>query len=329
MVMTEATLALPPQVSAEKSAARAQLFELLALPPSKRERKLASETRLQTYALATFTLQSSQRTISYNPGAARELAQLARVITSSVDSRTCGGTAALADLEAYALAMEGNALRVSGDLGRGLQAFTTARQVQENGGVDPDLMARIDHLESSLRRDLRQLGSALALLDRAEKIFKSLKAHDQLSRTTINRSNIFLVQGDFEQASFLLEGLLDLAGDPYLTLCARHNLADILVRSGRPKEAAQILEQTNGLYADYSNPLLISRRLWVEGIIARESGENLDLASELLTKATNNLVDHGYNALPAAFDLSVLEMKRRAGTIRRNPYDDGPPLPKD
>ena len=74
---------------------------------------------------------------------------------------SCGGAAALADLEAYALGMEGNALRVAGSLRDALMAFMQAREVQEKGGADPDLAARIDLMEASLRRDIRQFGAAL------------------------------------------------------------------------------------------------------------------------------------------------------------------------
>lgn len=312
----EATLSRIPQVLAERAAALTQISELLLLSPLERERTLVAKPYLNTYSLVVLALERSEEMVSFNPGAVRELAQFARSIIPRVDPQSCGGAEALADLEAYAWAMEGNALRISGAFQRGLVAFTAARRIQESGGIDLDLMARIDHLESSLRRDLRQLDTAIALLDRAAKLFKSIEDHEQLARTVINRSNIFLVQGDFGQASAILEHVRSFVRDPYLNLCVNHNLADILVRSGRPKEAAELLEQTRSLYLDYANPLLDSRRFWVAGLIARDLDEDLDLASTLLMEATNLLVDHGYNSSFIGLDLQLLQVKTGEATRR-------------
>lgn len=277
-----------------------------------------SNPSFQTYSLAVLVLEQSEKAITQSPATVVNLARLARAITAKVASRTCGGKAALADLGAYALAMEGNALRMSGNLQRALELFQAARQVQGVGAVDQDLMARIDHLESSLRRDLRQLDTALALLDRAARLFKSIKDHEQLARTVINRSNVFLVRSDFGQASAILESVRGLSQDPYLNLCVNHNLADILVRSGRPKEAAELLEQTRSLYLDYASPLLDGQKSWIAGRIARDLDEDLDLASTLLMEATSLFVDHGYYSLPAGLDLQLLRARKTDGTIRRS-----------
>lgn len=212
--------------------------------------------------------------------------------------------------------MEGNAFRVSGSFQRALEKFAMAREIQgRGGGADPDLTARIDRLESSLRRCLGQLDSALALLDRAEDYFYTLRSNQQLALTMINRSNVFFVQGDFDQAAAILERAQNLSQDPYVLLCVRHNSIDILARSGRPQEAARLLEKTRSLYRDHVSPLLTSRRLWVQSVILRKIGGDLDLAQELMLEATNQLVDHGYDSSVAAIELAAL----RDGNIVLSP----------
>src|SRR5215218_3256492 len=94
----EGTLRRLPAVRAEKAAAPDLLAELLAMTGIEKETALA---------------------------------RLARAVTEQVDPRSCGGTAALADLEAYSFAMEGEALRASGDPEQALRFFAESRLHQE------------------------------------------------------------------------------------------------------------------------------------------------------------------------------------------------------
>jgi hypothetical protein len=183
----ENTLRRIPAVRAEKAAAPDLLTELLPLSEVERETALVLEPRFQSYALGAYVLKRSESLVERDPIAARELARLARAVAEQVDPRSCGGTAALADLEAYALAMEGEALRNAGDLERALRSFVESRLHQERGGADPDLTARIDLLEALLRRDLGHTRIALELLDRATEGFVALREHDQLARIVLNR----------------------------------------------------------------------------------------------------------------------------------------------
>lgn len=303
--LTEDTLTRISRIAEEKAMAPELLDELLALSGSEREKAIAVEPRFQTYSLASHALQRCGKAVFHDPAYARELAQIARTISNQTDPRYCGGAAALADLQAYSMAMEGNALRVSGDLDAALTRFDEARQLQERGGADPDLAARIDRLEASLRRDLRHFEIALRLLDRAAKTFSALQDHDQRARTVINRSNVYLVKGDFEQAIVTLQGVLDATCSSELALTVRHNLIDILAKSGRAQEAAVLFEETRPLYREHKEPLTTCRRIWVEGIIARELG-NLEVASNLLQRASEGLAEHGYSAGAALAGLDLV-----------------------
>ena len=183
----EDTLRRLPGVRAEKAAAPELLAELLSLSEAERETALALEPRFQSYALAAYALRRSESLVQRDPLGSRELARLGRTVAGQVDPCSCGGTAALADLEAYALAMEGEALRTAGDLEQALSSFVEARLHQERGGADPDLSAQIDLLEALLRRDLGHTRIALELLDRAAEAFVALREHDQLARIVLNR----------------------------------------------------------------------------------------------------------------------------------------------
>lgn len=220
--------------------------------------------------------------------------------------------AALADLEAYAIAMEGNALRVAGEIRDALVCFFEARNVLERGGADPDLAARIDLLEASLRRDFRQFPAALALLDRAEATFTTLRDHNQVARLEIIRALIYQEQRNLEQAVASLRKAMPLAVDPWLALHIRHNLISTLVLCGSAREAAELYQQNRHLYLQYSDPLTTSRRIWMEGLIARELGEDLEMASRLLTEAVDKLTEHGYSydAALAGLDLVAVYAKQ-------------------
>lgn len=311
--LSEGTMSRLLKVSEEKAVAPDRLAELLELPLTERDAAVAVEPRFQTYTLASYVLRTCAKAVFQDPAAARDMARLAHSIAAQVDPRTCGGTAALADLQAYSLAMESNALRVSGDLDGALNLFEQARQVQERGGADPDLAARIDHLEASLRRDLRQYETSLRLLERAGKTFSALGDHDQKARTIINRSNVFLVKGDSEEAIATLRGALDAACSPDLALTVRHNLIDILAKFGRPQEAAQLFAETQPLYAQHTDPLMTCRRIWVEGIIARELGDDLERSAELLHQASHLLADHGYSAGAALAGLDLVAVYAKQG----------------
>ncbi|HEX3131902.1 MAG TPA: hypothetical protein VH394_31480 [Thermoanaerobaculia bacterium] len=310
--MLQDLLSRTARVSEERGQAPTLLAELLALPNQERETAAATQLRFHTYSLASYTLDRCEKLVAHDPVMAGELARLARLISSQVDPRQCGGSAALADLEAYAMAMEGNAKRVSTGLREAHQMFKEARQIQERGGADPDLTARIDFLEASLRRDLRQFPAALDLLDKAERVFVALKDRNLQARTIINRANVYLVMRELDRVVENLQKALPLAQDPWLALAVRHNLIFALAECGRARDAAQLYQDSKQLYMQFNDPLTTSRRIWAEGLIARELGEDLDLAEQLLSQAAERLTEHGYplDAALAGLDLVTVYARR-------------------
>lgn len=300
------------RVREEREEAPARLAELLAMSANDRETAVVVDPRFQSYTLATYILERCEKAVFHDPATARQLARLAASIAAQTDPRSCGGAAALADLEAYALAMEGNALRVAGELREALVAVMQAREVQEKGGADPDLAARIDLAEASLRRDIRQFGAALTLLDRAAATFSALRDREQTARAMINRANVFLVQRDLEQVISTLREALPLAEDSWLGLVIRHNLIMALAECGKAREAADLYEKSKSLYLQFSDPLTTSRRLWTEGLIARELGD-LETAHRLLSESTERLAKQGYGFDAALSGLDLVAVFAQQG----------------
>jgi tetratricopeptide (TPR) repeat protein len=300
------------RVSQERAQAPALLAELLAMPNQEREAAVATQPQFQSYSLASYTLERCEKVVTHDPVMAGELARLARVIAGQADPRQCGGSAALADLEAYATAMEGNAQRVRNEFRPAHRMFMEARQAQERGGADPDLSARIDLLEASLRRDLRQFPPALDLLDKAERVFVALKDRNLQARTLINRATVYLVMRELDRVVENLQKALPLAQDPWLALAVRHNLIFALAECGRARDAAELYQESQQLYLQFTDPLTTSRRIWAEGLIAREIGEDLGQAERLLTQAADRLAEHGYpmDAALAGLDLVTVYARR-------------------
>lgn len=303
----KAVLSRTSKVAEERAAAPAQLAELLAMPNPERETAVTLQTRFQTYSLAAYTLERCEKVVFHDPLMAGSMARLARAVTQLADPRSCGGSAALADLEAYAMAMEGNAARVAGDLPTAFNKFLDSRHAQDRGGADPDLSARIDILESSLRRDLRQFPIAFHLLDRAERGFVALNDSNMQALAIINRANVFLVMRELGQVIDNLRQALPLAQDPWLALMVRHNLILALAECGEASEAASLFESSEQLYLQFNDPLTVSKRIWAKGLIARELDADLSNAEQLLGQAMAKLAEHGYSydAALAGLDLAA------------------------
>jgi tetratricopeptide (TPR) repeat protein len=305
---------LIPQIQEEVLSTPGLLRELLALPRADRTGLVALEPRFHSYPLALRVLEESAAWIFRDPNRARELARLARSIAVRINPRTCGGSEALTDLIAYAIATEGNALRVRGRLQSALKMFRAARTVQEMGSTDPDLQARIDFLESSLRRDIRQFQSARFFLDRATEGFLHLQEKEQVANTCIARSILVGTDGDYDKASYFLEDALRWSRSPKLILAIRHNFTELLVRSGDPQAAADLFHQTEDLYQQFNDPLRSRRRVWLEALITREIGEDLRRARELLERAVAGFAESGFgmDASLAREDFEILRRREKA-----------------
>lgn len=319
------------RVEAEREVAADHLAELLALSRHERRSALASTRRFQSYSLAAHALGRGEREVPRNPDMAWELVGLSRSLIRHIDPRSCGGADALADLDAYSLAVQGTTLRVRGEFREAFRAFAGARLVQQRGCVDPDLTATIDLLESSLHRDLGQFDTALAQLDRAQEVFVSLGEQQRVEHVVVNRAHVYITSGAWTKAFSILGSAVAWVSDARIRLAAHHNLADVLVKSGRATEAAQVFSGLRSLYDCFGDTVTASRRMWLEGLIVRELGD-LQHASGLLEMAVKGFAARGYacDAGLAQLDLVATLRKRLATRPARKsvPHSSGPGLPE-
>lgn len=176
----EETLAGQVQrVSEERMAVPALLAELMGHAEEDRRPAALAERKFHTYALVCGLLDRSEKALVDEPQVGLEVARLARMLASRIDPRTCGGTAALADVEAFALALEASALRLQGNLALCEELFGGVRAILEQGGADLYLNARTDFLEALLWRDLGDVEAAHRLAGRALRALVSLGERDR------------------------------------------------------------------------------------------------------------------------------------------------------
>ena len=283
------------RVSREERAARRDLDELLGRGLEERRALVAADERLRTYSLARRAAEQSRSIVLHDPKLSRELALLGREIASQLDPRIYGGTQ-VRNLQAYAEAVYGNALRVTGDLRSAAGAFAQAREYLDLGGDEPSAALEVDDLETSLRRTLRDCRGALELSERVVEGNLDLGQTEAAASALQKQSMIFDEIGENEKAIEVLQRAKELAADStddFLVFRIRHGLAICVARIGRSGEARAILEENRDLYERVSSPKVDGCRLWLEGLIALGSGDPA-AAGGFLSRSRAVFETHGF-----------------------------------
>jgi hypothetical protein len=149
--------------------AKRDLEELLAIPPAERLARIArARSRFRGPVLAERLIRESRRRTPADPREGYDLAELARIVVyRSADHPDNFALLALAS------AQMANACRAGGDLRQAGEHFLYVRSLVSREDVtDPIVLAQIDHLEGSLRKDQRRFEEAEALLTRAAMLFQ-------------------------------------------------------------------------------------------------------------------------------------------------------------
>jgi transcriptional regulator with XRE-family HTH domain len=165
----------------------------------------------------------------------------------------------------------GNALRVQGELRAAEVELAAARELLkqgEGGDLNGVLAAwRLDDLEASLRRELRDYQGALNLLDRAE----SAAPRESRGRILLKRASILEQAGDLAEAAAALREaapLIEETGDERLRWVADFNTTAILCRLERHGEAEARLPGLRALSVALGNQLDMLRVAWLSGRVA-------------------------------------------------------------
>jgi tetratricopeptide (TPR) repeat protein len=308
-----------PELEARWRRAEGDLVALLAFPREERRARIErARSRFRGPQMAELLIQESRRRIPGDPGEAYHLAELARFIV-----HRSPGTPESFDLVALATACMANASRAGGDLRQAEEHFGYARYVITHHGVtDPRVIAQIDHLEGSLRKDQRRFSEAEALLSRAAMLYRLSGETLGIARVLLKLGSLFFYKGLPDRAIETVRAALEvfpLEADPRLYLNGRHNMATYLTEAGRFHEAADLLEIDAPLYARFPEPWTQLRLSWLQGKIAAGVGD-VPAAERLFLETRDGFVRQGigYDAAMVSLDLALLYLKDgRTGEVRR------------
>lgn len=222
------------------------------------------------------------------------------------------GAQHVADLRARAWAELGNAHRVVGDLESAERALVTAADNLGEGSQDPLLTARLLSLQASLLGDQRHFAEALGLLRLAQEMYTEVGEAGEAARVLVKRGIYTGYAGDTGAAIRLLADALaeldaDDAPDPKVMVTAVHSLAWFLMDAEEWRQLRALLWKRRRLYEEHAGPVLLAKRVWLEGRINAALGE-FPRAEERLTAAIRALEASGlgYPAAIASLDLAAV-----------------------
>ncbi len=293
--------------------------KLLGLSPDERMGRIdRARGRFHSPVLVRLLLEESRGCIPGRPTEAFHFADLARGIANRNPRMP-----EYFDLYVLATAFQANACRVGNDRRRADELFSMARQVMaEHGVTDPAVVARVDDLIGSLRKDQRRFAEAERLLQRAAMQFGLIGASEDGARTLIKLGDTYAASGSFERAIETSRSALNLLGpeaDLKLHIAGHYNLTLQLVEAGRFEEAAELLEEDEGLYGKVQEPWLQLRLIWLRGDLA--AGQKDLAAAERAYRQTRDgfiSLGIGYDAAIVSLDLAALCLRQgRTADVRQ------------
>lgn len=306
--------AAPKIEQAEKKAAR-DFVELLGLPTGERLARVArSRSRFRGPALVRRLLRASRESLLEDFESAYHLAALALSIANR--------SAQTFDLHVLAAAAMGNACRAHGDFCTAERHFEYVRFLLHSQDVtDLAVLAEVDDLEGSLRKDQRRFEEAEDLLERAYALYRLAGREDKCTKVKVILADVHFYRGDLHRAiSTLAIALRKLLPDTeiYDYLCARHNLAWYLMSGERYEEAIEIFDEDAELFERYGRPVGKIRRCWLEGMIAAGIGHEEEAEAALLATRDGFIEKAlGFDAAMVSMDLAALYLRAgRVGEVR-------------
>lgn len=296
-----------PRIAREQQLAERDLGALLALPEGERIQRIKrARNHFRGAALVELLMEQSRKQLHTEPRVALHLAELARTVVHH--SPTMPGAF---NLIALATAYMANAFRAFGELRQASEQFAHARYVISHEGVtDPEILARVDDLEGSLRKDQRLYKEAEELMNRAMMLYRLSRAKSEEVRVLLKLGSLYFYEGDVDRAIETVRGALRRLrreAEPRLFLCARHNLVTYLAEAGFYQQAADSFARDQDLYRGFPDEWTQLRYTWLQGRIAGGLGD-LDTAEAALTTTREGFIarGHGFDAAQVSLDLAVL-----------------------
>lgn len=309
-----------PEPQRKDGKAAQDLRDLLELSQEERLRIVdRARVRFRSAGLVRLLLKESEKRIPTDPKEALDLAEVAWLVT-----RVSPNMPRAFDLMVLACAHIGNARRVSDDPRKAEEHFHQARSIMDAHGVtDPGVIARVDELEGSLRKDQRLIEAAEGLFTRAILLYQLVSDRVGQARTLIKLGTLHNLQGDPLRAAEATRSALSKIRrerEPRLYMNARYNLARYLVEAGEHAQAADLLDEDAELFRQFPEPSTQLRLTWMRGKIAAGLGDG-EAAEKAFLEARAGFVAEG-NGFDAAMvsveDLAILYLQQgRTEDVKR------------
>ena len=257
------------RLAVEKLRGWAQWAQLEPLSPQLRLGLVESDRSFHTWGLYDRLLEASHWYTRSDPAEGVDIVRLALAIAERLDPSEVGEQR-IADLQANAWAMLGNARRLASDFEGARQSFNEAWRILEMGTGDPAEEGQLLSLEASYMKDIGEFETAEAALEEALQRYQQAGDVHQQGRVMLKMGEAIGHIDPERGLDHIRKALafLDAKQEPRLALCAEHDLAWFLNDSGRAEEALAILDRARPLYRQFQDKWTQLRLHWLEGRIA-------------------------------------------------------------
>ncbi|HEX4960951.1 MAG TPA: hypothetical protein VF173_08945 [Thermoanaerobaculia bacterium] len=292
----------------------ADLLAELRQQPADRQAELAAlPGRFGSPALVRLLIDQSHGQRFSDTGEMLRLATLARLAAGACSPEQAGNELRLADLRARAWGQYGNALRVSENPWEAETAFATAQEHRLAGTGDPALRAWLFEKITPLYIFRERYAEAVELSEQAGQIYHDLGHTHLQASTLIQKAVAYVYAGETVNAIRALNQalpLIDHDEDPHLLLAACHNLIRCYIDLGRPDQALLLYSETQDLYHEVDDSLILLRALWQEGQLLRDLG-HLRAAETALQRARKGFLESNliYEVAMVSLDLASVYVK--------------------
>lgn len=292
------------------------LAELDRYPSAKQIRLVEEEARFASPQLVQSLIDRGQAERYTDPEKLLHWVSLARSVATRCAPETLGSPMKMSDLRAKAWGHYGNALRIAGRLREAEEAMVTAQAYLKDGTGDPTVRARLFEQIASLHTFQRRFDRAVESLGEAAEVYRQLGENHALARTLVQEAIATLYAGEAESAVRILNQaipLVDHEEDPHLLLAACHNLVLSYIDLDRPDQALSLYFETQELYKEFSDTLILLRARWQEGRLLRDLG-HLRAAEAALLRARTGFTERNlmYEVAVVSLDLAAVYVKLKA-----------------
>ena len=295
------------------------LAELTPLLQDEQARRVTTDSRFASPQFVEKLAEMSHGARYEDPARMLHLADLALRAAEACTVGTAGSAPGLADVRARGWSQYANALRVSGRLHEAEEAMVRAEQFCKEGTGDRPLKAALLERMVSLRIYQRRFDDAIALTDKARRIYRGLGESRSVASAMVQKALAQLLSGAPESAARTFNRaipLLDNEGDPDLLLAACHNRIRAYVEMGKPKKALSLYYEARLLYQHSRDPLIALRTGWQEGQLLRDLG-CLEAAEVVLLRTRQGFLESGLLHEMARVSLDLADIYSRLGETEK------------